>query len=123
MNKDYLDAYKQCYTDNLPLFDKNANRDDQAKQIGKYVADFDGKHYDKTKDKARLTKQMQGVYECINSGDWKTVEEIADFTGYPQPSISAQLRNLRKEKFGGLNVKGRYRDRTRIFEYKLMENK
>ena len=114
--KKYIDGYQQ---NDLPLFNSTATRNEQAKQIGSYVAEFDGKHYDKTKDKTRLTKQMQGVYDCINMGSWKTVEEISKVTGYPQPSISAQLRNLRKEKFGGLDVRGRYRVGTRIFEYRL----
>lgn len=80
---------------------------------------FDGNHYHQTEDEIRLTKQLQGVYNCIRDGGWQTVKEIADKTNYPQPSISAQLRNLRKEKFGGMNVQGRYRSGTRIFEYKL----
>tara|TARA_R110000851_G_scaffold829_3_gene2807 strand:+ start:391 stop:708 length:318 start_codon:yes stop_codon:yes gene_type:complete len=80
---------------------------------------FDGVHYDEGKDKERLTRQMEGVYDCISSGEWKTVAEISLSTGFQQPSISAQLRNLRKEKFGGLDVEGRYRAATRIFEYKL----
>ncbi len=89
------------------------------KDMVEFVADFDGSHYDPKVDKQRLTQQMRGVYECICKGDWKTVEEIGTVTGYPQPSISAQLRNLRKKKFGGLDVEGRCRDGTKIFEYRL----
>ncbi len=84
---------------------------------------FDGNYYNEKNDKVRLTKQLQGVYNCIRSGSWQTVQEIADITNYPQASISAQLRNLRKERFGGMDVEGRYRSGTRIFEYKLNKNK
>ena len=107
----------------LPLFDEGKTRNEQAREIGKFasevVAEFDGHQYSKEKDRVRLTSQIKGVHDCINLGEWQTVEEISSKTGYPQASISAQLRNLRKPKFGGLNVEGRYRAGTRIFEYRL----
>lgn len=81
--------------------------------------DFDGKHFDREKDGARLSGQIQDVYAALRDGKWKTVEEIEAITGHPQNSISAQIRNLRKEKFGGHNIPGRYREGTRIFEYRL----
>ncbi len=82
--------------------------------------DFDGDHYDPEIDRERLTGQLKGVYDCIKNGKWWTVDELHSSTGYPHASISAQLRNLRKERFGGLEVIGRYRVNTdRIFEYKL----
>ncbi len=113
-DKNYIDGYQ---SNDLPLFRKG--RENQIKDMVEFVADFDGSHYDPKVDKQRLTQQMRGVYECICKGDWKTVEEIGTVTGYPQPSISAQLRNLRKKKFGGLDVEGRCRDGTKIFEYRL----
>jgi hypothetical protein len=86
------------------------------------VPDFDGFHYEPNKDKARLTKQIKKIYDVISSAKcWVTVDEInAHFVSpMPENSIQAQLRNLRKEKFGGHNVVGRYRSETRIFEYRL----
>lgn len=89
------------------------------------VPHFDGVHYEPKKDHERLTGQLKDIYECLLAdGGWMTIAEIccycADhFDGrYPEPSMSAQLRNLRKERFGGHDIQGRYRNGTRIFEYK-----
>ncbi len=40
---------------------------------------------------------------------WMTLEELAKKTKYPQASISAQLRHLRKRKHGGFVVEKRRR--------------
>jgi hypothetical protein len=52
---------------------------------------------------------------------WRTLEEIAQMTGDPAASISAQLRHLRKPRFGGYTVNRRVRgDRARgLFEYQV----
>ena len=55
--KKYIDGYQQ---NDLPLFNSTATRNEQAKQIGSYVAEFDGKHYDKTKDKDKADKTNAG---------------------------------------------------------------
>jgi hypothetical protein len=43
------------------------------------------------------------------SAAWRTLGEIARATRYPEPSVSAQLRHLRKSRFGGYRVKKRLR--------------
>ena len=91
------------------------------------VPDFDGHHYEPKKDRYRLSGQIEKIFKFIqkHSTDlfgmekWMTVGEISVYTEFPEASISAQLRNLRKEKFGGHNIQGRYRQFTRIFEYRL----
>ena len=103
----------------LPLFQQGAPREEQIQDRVDCVGKFDGRHFDAEKDQVRLTAQMKGVYETLKSRAWMTVSEIESETGYPQPSISAQLRNMRKEKFGALDVRGRYRAGTRIFEYRI----
>ena len=82
---------------------------------------FDGPAYDRRFDHARLTGQIQRVYSLMQDGRWRTLQEIADTTRDPHASISAQLRHLRKEKFGGHTVNRRARgDRERgLFEYRL----
>ena len=82
--------------------------------------DFDGPHYEPEIDRERLTAQMQDILKVITDKKWHTVDEIHEATGHPHASISAQLRNMRKEQFGGLEVLGRYRAGTRIFEYRFM---
>ena len=42
-------------------------------------------------------------------GGWMSLREIADLTNYGEASISAQIRNLRKPRFGGYVVLKRRR--------------
>jgi hypothetical protein len=60
-------------------------------------------------DNPRLTKQHEVVRDLMLDGAWRTLAEIETLTGYPQASISAQLRHLRKERFGGYRVPKRRR--------------
>ena len=45
---------------------------------------------------------------------WLTLDELSKLTHYPQASISAQLRHLRKPEFGGYAVEKRQREAGRI---------
>src|SRR5215472_5647860 len=47
---------------------------------------------------------------------WLTLEELAKLTHYPPASISAQLRHLRKQEFGGYEVEKRQRLSGRILQ-------
>ena len=86
---------------------------------------FDGNCYDKEHDQKRLTGQLLKVYECmkntINNNRWYTLAEIEYMTGAPAASASAQLRNLRKDRFGGHTINKRPRgDRSGgLFEYSM----
>lgn len=97
----------------LPLFDRYAS----APKRGLFAGDaYDPKH-----DDARLTGQIERVFELMKDGRWRTLGEIEEATGDPQASISAQLRHLRKERFGGHEVEKQPRgDRSHgLFEYRL----
>lgn len=91
------------------------------------TAPFDGSDYSPEFDHTRLTKQIKRVYDCMKDGVWRTVGEIAVAikrdTGEddPENSIQAQLRNLRKEKYGKFLVVKRSRgDRMKaLYEYHL----
>lgn len=61
---------------------------------------FDGADYQPARDDARLTNQLKRVFNCMRDGQWRSLSLIADATGDPEPSISAQLRHLRKPKHG-----------------------
>lgn len=61
---------------------------------------FDGDTYDPKHDLVRLTGQIQRVFDAIKDNGWYTLDEIHKATNDPHASISAQLRNLRKERFG-----------------------
>jgi len=47
---------------------------------------------------------------------WLTLEELAKLTQYPPASISAQLRHLRKQEFGGYQVEKQQRLSGRILQ-------
>ena len=61
---------------------------------------FDGPEFDERADALRLTGQIRRVADCMKDEQWRTLSEIATWTGDPEASVSAQLRHLRKEKFG-----------------------
>lgn len=85
---------------------------------------FDGPEYNPDLDQKRLTGQIKGIYDLMKGGRWLTLFEIAAFTGYPEASISAQLRHLRKERFGRHVVrKQRIGDGKRgYYAYQLIPN-
>ena len=70
--------------------------------------DFDGATYDRDRDGDRLGAQMKAVKDLMLVSGWLTLPVISAQTGYPEASISARLRDLRKTKFGAYNVERRY---------------
>jgi len=103
--------------DTLDLFTTNIEKPPQ----------FDGAVYDSKKDWARLSGQILRIWRIIQDGKWRTVEEInsrimVEHSHYdPECSISAQLRNLRKERFGGHIIEKRRRgeEESALWEYRL----
>lgn len=83
------------------------------------TARFNGPEYDAARDNVRLVGQLRRVYLVMCDGHWRTVAEIASLTGDPEPSVSAQLRHLRKRRFGGHTVDRRARAGA-LFEYRLL---
>ncbi len=71
--------------------------------------DFDGPVYDRKLDRGRLAGQILRVYELMSDGAWRSLGEIAEETGDPPASVSAQLRHLRKERFGRHTIEKRRR--------------
>lgn len=71
--------------------------------------DFDGAGYERRLDHARLTKQIADVYRVLRGGGWLTLAEIAAKAGCGEASASAQLRNLRKPRFGGHTIERKRR--------------
>ena len=84
---------------------------------------FNGSDYVPEKDDVRLRGQIARVYELMKDGQWRTLAEIAEDTGDPPASISAQLRHLRKKRFGEHTVNKRARGEREagLFEYQLEE--
>lgn len=71
------------------------------------------------KDTARLTGQLLRIFNLMHDRRWRTYEEIAAVTKDPITSISAQLRHLRKPRFGKHTVERRRRDGG-LWEYRLL---
>lgn len=100
----------------LPLFAPQPERPLKAA--------FAGAVYSPGDDDARLTDQLARVFGVLKVGGWLTVAELSGKTGDPAPSVSAQLRHLRKPRFGGWNIEKRRRPRTdekrsNLWEYRL----
>lgn len=85
------------------------------------LAHFNGPAYEPEHDQARLTGQIQRVFDLMHDGRWRTLDEIASTTGDPPASVSAQLRHLRKRRFGAHVVERQARgDRSHgLWEYRL----
>lgn len=86
--------------------------------------EFNGSDYSSQLDKKRLSSQLLRVFNLMIDGRWRTLDKISMLTGDPQASISAQLRHLRKPKFGRFTIEKRRADDrgTGLFEYKLIND-
>lgn len=79
---------------------------------------FDGADYKHDRDSGRLLTQRDQIRLYMEKRDYVTLQEIADATGHPHSSVSAQLRNLRKERFGGYTVDRKHISNG-LYAYKL----
>ena len=81
---------------------------------------FDGETYDRDQDRVRLESQLVSVRGLMSKTDrWWTLADLERELGYPQASISARIRDLRKPKFGGWEVQRR-RVEGGLHEYRLV---
>lgn len=55
-----------------------------------------------------MTTQLERVETYMRDGAWHTLEEIAGSIGEGTQSVSARLRDLRKDQFGGHVVERHY---------------
>ena len=85
---------------------------------------FNGADYTPRLDQNRLTGQIRRIYSLMQDQQWRTLPAIHLATGDPEASISAQLRHLRKKRFGSHTVnKRRHGDpKSGLFEYQLVVN-
>ena len=66
---------------------------------------FDGSDYVPARDDVRLTGQLRRVWNLMRDGRKRSLAAIAETTGDPEASVSAQLRHLRKPRFGAHDVR------------------
>ena len=78
-----------------------------------YVEEIDGE---------RLQRQMDVIREYMLEAypKWRTLQKIENDLDYPQASISAQLRHLKKVRFGGFVLEKQRREADKgTWEYRL----
>lgn len=83
---------------------------------------FNGDDYNPPRDDPRLRRQVFRVFVTMIRGRWRTLQEITRITGDPEASVSAQLRHLRKPRFGSYIVEKRHRgaESSGLYEYRLL---
>lgn len=75
--------------------------------------------------RAQIERVRNKLLSAAMRGRWLTVEEICKDLErdwgfrFPQTSVDADLRHLRKPQFGSYNVIRRGREGTRISEYRI----
>ena len=82
---------------------------------------FDGPEFDPTRDGWRLTGQLLVIWSNMKDGQWRTVDQIIAKTGFPANSVQAQLRNLRKPRYGAYLVERRRVTESGLYEYRVGE--
>lgn len=89
-----------------------------------FNSDFNGSDYNRKFDHSRLKGQALDIFNLMKDEKFRTLDEIAQATNHPHASISAQLRHLRKERFGSHIVDKQSRgDRSNgLYEYQLIVN-
>jgi len=85
---------------------------------------FSGITYDPENDRDRLAAQLNRVWNAMKDGEWRTLWEIEAITHDPLQSVSARLRDFRKERFGSHTVNRRRisPDNRGLFAYQLIPN-
>jgi hypothetical protein len=88
-----------------------------------------GPAYSELRDGARAITQVEVIRDVLFSaeecrprdGGWMTLRELGDLTTYGEASISAQLRHLRKRRFGGYVIEKRRRGApgSGVWEYRI----
>lgn len=81
---------------------------------------FDGQTYNAARDRDRLGAQMERVFDAMSDHQWHTLPHLSEVTGDPEASVSARLRDLRKQRFGAHSIERKYVERG-LFTYRLAE--
>lgn len=82
---------------------------------------FNGSDYDPEKDDMRLKGQILLIFNLMEGGDWFTLADLEFHTHYPPASISAQMRHLRKPRFGAHTIEKKNLGNG-LFAYRLIVN-
>jgi DNA-binding NarL/FixJ family response regulator len=80
---------------------------------------FDGAVIDHKVDQKPLEKQLKAIYNLMQDGVYRSLSDIATKLNIGESSVSAQLRNLRKERYGGFEVQKTRVDRLWLYRLAL----
>ena len=81
---------------------------------------FDGETYRRDLDMGRLKTQLDRVYTCLRRDPrWWTLSELQAVCGGSEAGVSARVRDLRKDKFGGNEVE-RQRGDGGLWRYRMV---
>jgi hypothetical protein len=81
---------------------------------------FDGDDYVPERDDARLTGQLKRIFDVMSDWKWHTLRDISVRTNDPEASISAQLRHLRKKRFGAYTLDREY-IQSGLYRYRVAD--
>lgn len=82
---------------------------------------FDGADYIHERDGQRLAKNHLKLKEIMQDKVYRTLYEISHLTNIPEASVSAGLRDFRKQKFGSNTLNKKYLGNG-LYSYQLILN-
>ena len=82
---------------------------------------FDGADYVKERDYNRLANNHFKLKELMKDSVYRTLGEISGFIDVPEASVSAGLRDFRKERFGNHTLNKKYLENG-LYSYQLILN-
>ena len=77
-----------------------------------------GATFNAARDGERLDNQHAEVWELMRDGEWRCLRDISLLTGHPEASISARLRDFRKDRYGA-HVVDRRHVQGGLWEYRV----
>jgi hypothetical protein len=84
-----------------------------------YEPHFNGPDYVPERDWVRLSTQIGRVFNSMKDSSWRSLRDISDITGDPEASVSAQLRHLRKKRFGSHTIEKKHLG-SGLYHYRLI---
>ena len=81
---------------------------------------FDGESFDKVQDQARLMSQLARVRAFLSDGQWHTLYDVHRVCGGSESGCSARIRDLKKDRFGGLIIEKR-RQSAGVWLYRMVK--
>ena len=82
---------------------------------------FSGRTYSHVVDGVRLKGQLGDVFSLMEDREWRTLREISSVTGHPEASVSARLRDIRKENiFRNYTMAARRKETGGTWEYRVV---